>query len=971
MSLTRAATNRPVSFNPDARRLGIVAYARRSTPPPLLGKAGLPAAWEPSLPVYGGVADLATGNFALVRPVTGWSALGPGVNLTLYANSAGGGDLGLGPGWRHSYAFTLSESATVATLTRGDGRQISFARSGASYTAEAGYDEKLAANTGGGWTLTYKDGSTLVFGATGLLTSQADASGNATTMTYTGGKLTRANEPALDGQILGTGYGYNADGRITTTTDRLNRTWTYTYGPDGDFQTVIDPLNHAAGQSTSQVPPPDVNGFQSATPGGSGGATPDGNPTTYPTDTVATVYVQDAGGNPAEYGMDASGRLTASRDGLGYQTNVHWDAKNCLTSRTTPDGKTTTSTYDARRNLTGTTDPTGRSVTMTFSAGDDMTARTDASGTATFVYNTKHQVTSTTDASNRTTSTAYNANGTAASTTDGAAKVTTYGYDATGNLNLVTDSLGHSTSYVYALDRVTSRTDARNRTTGYTYDAWKRLKAVDYPQSTDQSFSYDAEGRMTAATDGTGTRTYTYDQLGRKTDQTDPRGNTHATYDDASRLTSQTDVTGRLVQYGYDARGAMTGVSDPTSSVAYTYDTVGRLKTTTYNNGTVSTYGYDDAGRTTSLVHKQGPYTVIAGYASTYDPAGRLSQVQESGQGGSATTAYTYDPANRLLTENRTGANPYASTYTYNSRGLRATGYRSENGAVSHNATYTYDDAARLTSVAAAAPNSAVNGAYTWHDDGTLASYPGPGYTRNLQYDEEGRLTQISKGTVAAFQYAYGFDGGRRWRKDLAANTWDWYPCGVACCAGELVSLRSTDGGATWSTLRTALPNTGIADGQTWLAKPASASAPGSGLNTSDQFGLNRSSLTAQSPPILSWNDDERNVTVGVASAMKMAIIINLGCSPSGVIACSTTCGSRGGVCAGGLLFGICICGPRPKPGRLPPPPPPVPVPNPTGRAMCLAGCAAMCTMLQIGPHHVRFDTCMNTCGAGCFKAFP
>lgn len=884
VSLVRAKSARTVSFNPDARRLGIVGYARRSSPPPLLGKRGLPAPWEPSLSVYGGVADLATGNLALVRPITGWSALGPGVNLTLYANSAaisgGSADLGLGAGWRHSYAYTLTQTATVATLTRGDGREIAFARSGANYTVEAGYDERLTANTGGGWTVTYKDGSTLVFGATGLLTSQADASGNATTMgytgglltsvtdaagraltltysggrlisvtdpesrqwtfLYTGGRLTKVNDPSLDGQILGTGYGYDADGRITTTSDRLNRTWTYAYSPDGNFLTVTDPLNHVSGQSTSTVPVQDQNGFQTAnamTP-----TEPDANPTTYPTDTAAVVYVEDAGGNPAEYGMDASGRLTASRDGLGNQTNVQWDAKNDLTSRTDPAGKTTTSTYDARRNQTSTTDATGRSVTMTFSAGDDMTARTDASGTATFVYNARHQVTSTTDASGRTTSTAYNPNGTAASTTDGAGKVTTYGYDAAGNMNLVTDPLGHSTSYVYALDRVVSRTDARNRTTGYTYDAWKRLKAVDYPQSADQSFTYDAQSRMTAATDGTGTRTYTYDALGRKTDQTDPRGNTHATYDDASRLTSQTDVTGRLIQYGYDARGLMTGVSDSMSSVAYTYDTVGRLKTTTYSNGTVSTNGYDDAGRTTSLVHKQGPFTVIAGYTSTYDPAGRLSQVQETGGGGSATTSYSYDPANRLLTENRTGANPYASTYTYNSRGLRATGFRSENGVVSHDGTYTYDDAGRLTNVADAAPGSTLNGAYTWNDDGTLASYPGPGYTRNLSYDEEGRLTQISKGTVAAFQYAYGFDGGRRWRKDLAANVWDWYPCGVACCAGELVMLRSTDQGSSWSTVEAKLDRAKVLNGSPYLpSMGAGTQRIASEIAVTDGFRLARS----------------------------------------------------------------------------------------------------------------------------------
>ena len=70
----------------------------------------------------------------------------------------------------------------------------------------------------------------------------------------------------------------------------------------------------------------------------------------------------------------------------------------------------------------------------------------------------------------------------------------------------------------------------------------------------------------------------------------------------------------------------------------------------------------------------------------------------------------------------------------------------------------------------------------TWDNASTLASYPGPGYTRKLSYDEEGRLTKIDRdnGTTITpvFEYGYGFDGNRRWRKDLAGNTWDWYPCG-------------------------------------------------------------------------------------------------------------------------------------------------------------------------------------------------
>ncbi|MCS7309615.1 MAG: hypothetical protein NZ741_05295 [Armatimonadetes bacterium] len=41
-----------------------------------------------------------------------------------------------------------------------------------------------------------------------------------------------------------------------------------------------------------------------------------------------------------------------------------------------------------------------------------------------------------------------------------------------------------------------------------------------------------------------------------------------------------------------------------------------------------------------------------------------------------------------------------------------------------------------------------------------------------------------------AYEYAYGFDGGRRWRKDYLNRGWTRYPCGVACGAGELVEQQ-------------------------------------------------------------------------------------------------------------------------------------------------------------------------------------
>ena len=173
----------------------------------------------------------------------------------------------------------------------------------------------------------------------------------------------------------------------------------------------------------------------------------------------------------------------------------------------------------------------------------------------------------------------------------------------------------------------------------------------------------------------------------------------------------------------------------------------------------------------------------------------------------------------------------------------------SENGVASHDGTYAYDDAGRLTNVADAVTGSGLGGSYVWNADGTLASMPANGYRRVMGYDEEGRLTGISKlqngATTALFQYGYGFDGNRRWRKDLAGGVQDWYPCGVACCAGELVTLRSTNGGSTWTTLERKLAkgSASFVDGSELLAPTASGTRRMQGTTetaTTDAFGVVR-----------------------------------------------------------------------------------------------------------------------------------
>ena len=118
--------------------------------------------------------------------------------------------------------------------------------------------------------------------------------------------------------------------------------------------------------------------------------------------------------------------------------------------------------------------------------------------------------------------------------------------------------------------------------------------------------------------------------------------------------------------------------------------------------------------------------------------------------------------------------------------------------ASSNTCRYSYDNGGRLSQAIDSATN--LTEEYTWNADNTLATMPGSGYTREFGYNEEAQLLSISHSGTLAYQYAYGADGNRRWAKDIANNKWTWYPCGVACGAGELVEQGSDLTGTTWTT---------------------------------------------------------------------------------------------------------------------------------------------------------------------------
>jgi len=167
-------------------------------------------------------------------------------------------------------------------------------------------------------------------------------------------------------------------------------------------------------------------------------------------------------------------------------------------------------------------------------------------------------------------------------------------YDKAGNVLTVTDANGHVTTN--------------------TYDALNRLKTTTQKPDTDSTHDifvqneYDEAGNRTAVIDGKSQRTeFTYDGLNRNRTVKDPAN--------------------RLVTFTYDAVNKTARVDSETRRTEYVYDARHRLTDVTY------------IGRIADNRHY------------TYDLAGQLLSVTESGKGGKADVAYTYDALGRQLTE--------------------------------------------------------------------------------------------------------------------------------------------------------------------------------------------------------------------------------------------------------------------------------------------------------------------------------
>lgn len=562
---------------------------------------------------------------------------------------------------------------------------------------------------------TYPDGyytETEYDPVTGKKSLFRDKNGNETTYDYDDqGNLLGTTYP--DGKAIS--HTYDEEGNVLTTTDRAGHTTEYRY----------DPLNRA----TEIIHP---NGSSISLGYDAGGLT----------------STTDERGKTTSFEWNAVGKRTKITDALGNETRIEYDANGNKKSVTDAEGNTTAYEYDAPNRRVRTVFPDGTFSSATYHGdGDKKASETDQAGRMTsFGYDSAGRLKDVTDAKGGVTSFTYNEVGNRLTQTDSNGNTKYWYYDDLGRV--VRHRLPEGTAeetYVYDPNgNVVEKTDFNGDTVEYRYDGYNRLTKKIYPDASEVSFTYIANGKRKTVTDSRGVTQYDYDALNRLEKVTNPDSTEIAyTYDAKGNRTSVTVPSGRS-DYAYDDLNRLKTVTDPDGGVTtYVYNKIGNRKSVTYPNGVVAEYMYDRMHRLIKLENRNSAGDLISGYIYSLGPAGNRKQIEELHSG--RVVKYSYDELHRLISEEITDpilGNDTIS-YSYDAFGNRLTKDGSDD-----TVTYSYNDNDELETE----NGSGSTVVYGYDDNGNDVSRNGVIFG----YNYENRL--VSAGSV---QYAYDADGIR------------------------------------------------------------------------------------------------------------------------------------------------------------------------------------------------------------------
>jgi YD repeat-containing protein len=382
----------------------------------------------------GDPVELATGAYVTSHrlaffPGPGSRPISIGYNSLLAATQTQPGIFGYG--WTSEFEANLIPSGKNLVFNLDATHSTTFVPQAGSTTtfvcAQEGDEyDILKTNSGGGWTLTFRDQSELLFASSGLLAAEVDPHGRQLTVNRNGQNQITSITDSVSGAGLALSYGSN--GCVSSVTDPLGGVVNLSYSSGNALITTISDQNAHPITFTY-----DSSGDLLST-----------------TDGTGNVVVQNT--------YDGAGRVVSQQDGIAthpaatfsYQQNGL--SSDIVTTMVDRSGSTWVYTYDPNYHLISLLDPDRSTISYTYDFYGNLTSCTDPVGN-------KQQFT-------------YDASGNRLTATDAAGNTTTYSYDSHNRLLTAKDSLGNTVTYAYDLsNNVLSVTDANGKVTSWTYDA--------------------------------------------------------------------------------------------------------------------------------------------------------------------------------------------------------------------------------------------------------------------------------------------------------------------------------------------------------------------------------------------------------------------------------------------------------------------------------------------------------------------
>jgi RHS repeat-associated protein len=486
--------------------------------------------------------------------------------------------------------FTYDPAHRLTKITDGLGNYITYTLDAlGNHTADSAYDP----------TGTLHRTHTRVFNALSELYQDVNAAGgSAVTTTY--GYDANANQTSINAPLgRNTTPAYDALNRLNQITDPNSGITKLAYDANDNLATVIDPRT----LTTSYT----HDGFNEMTKL----VSPDTGTTNKTYDSAGNLKTStDARSDVATYSYDALNRVTQvaySDETINYTYDAGTNGKGRLTGAADANHSMSWS-YDTLGRVNGKGQTVGgltKSVGYSFTNGDMVSLVTPSGQTVTYAY-TNHQITSISVNGTAVLSGAtYDPFGPVSGWTWGNNTTVTRGYDEDSNPHQIvtagvtnayavdyasritglSDSGLSSNSFTYgydSLDRVTSGTSSA-KSRGYTYDAngnrltqtgstaytetnsttsnqvvslagggIPRTYAYDAAGNTksygNNSYTYNARGRMLTATVSGSTTTYIYNALGQLAEKSNSTGATYLVYDEAGHLIGEYSSGGSLIQ---------------------------------------------------------------------------------------------------------------------------------------------------------------------------------------------------------------------------------------------------------------------------------------------------------------------------------------------------------------------------------------------------------------------------------------